>query len=99
PRRQAATRRTPKTNATPPQRKAAKPPRDELTFTNLDKIMFPEEGITKGDVVEFYRRIASRLLPHLRDRPATLERWPDGVHDGAEHFWQKNIPTSYPDWI
>ncbi len=71
--------------------------RPEIKITNADKVMFPEAGITKGEVVEFYRRIAPLLLPHLRDRPATLERLPDGV--GGVHFWQKNTPAYYPDWI
>src|SRR5262249_23707038 len=78
-----------------------RPPAKGIAFTNLDKIMYPDSGITKGEVIEFYRRIAPRLLPFLRDRPATLERFPEGLGaDGrAPHFWQKNIPASYPDWI
>jgi bifunctional non-homologous end joining protein LigD len=70
---------------------------EKVRFTHLDKAMYPEAGITKGDVIEFYRRIAPRLLPHLRDRPVTLERFPEGI--GAQHFWQKNTPTYYPSWI
>jgi bifunctional non-homologous end joining protein LigD len=70
------------------------------TFTNLDKIMFPEEGLSKGDVLDYYRKIAPHLLPFVRDRPATLERLPEGLGDGrAPHFWQKNTPASYPAWI
>jgi bifunctional non-homologous end joining protein LigD len=61
--------------------------------------MFPEAGHTKGDVLGFYERISPYLLPHLRDRPITLERLPDGLKDGAPRFWQKNTPTYYPDWI
>jgi bifunctional non-homologous end joining protein LigD len=63
--------------------------------------MYPDKGITKGDVIDYYRRVAPRLLPFLRDRPVTLERLPEGVGgDGrAPHFWQKDIPDSYPDWI
>jgi bifunctional non-homologous end joining protein LigD len=80
--------------------RAGKPPREGVTLTNLDKVMFPDEDITKGDVIDFYRRIARRLLPFLRDRPVTLERFPEGIGDGAApHFWQKNTPASYPDWI
>jgi bifunctional non-homologous end joining protein LigD len=72
----------------------------ELKFTHLDKVMFPDAGITKGDVLDYYRRIAPHLLPHLRDRPNTLERLPEGVNDdGAPHFWQKNTPDYYPAWI
>jgi bifunctional non-homologous end joining protein LigD len=90
-----------KATALPPQRlRADKPPKEDVTFTNLDKIMYPEEGITKGEVIAFYRRIAPRLLPFLRDRPATLERLPEGLGDGrSPHFWQKDIPASYPEWI
>jgi bifunctional non-homologous end joining protein LigD len=74
--------------------------RGGVTVTSPDKTMYPEEGITKGEVFEFYRRIGPRLLPFLRDRPATLERLPEGLGDGrATHFWQKNTPASYPDWI
>jgi bifunctional non-homologous end joining protein LigD len=71
-----------------------------LAFTHQDKIMFPEVGITKRDVLRFYERIAPRLLPHLRDRPMTLERFPEGLTGKqAPHFWQKNTPSYYPAWI
>jgi bifunctional non-homologous end joining protein LigD len=68
-------------------------------LTNLDKVMFPEKGYTKGDVLDYYAAVARLLLPHLRDRPITLERLPDGVRRGAPHFWQKRTPSYYPDWI
>jgi bifunctional non-homologous end joining protein LigD len=62
--------------------------------------MYPESGITKGDMLDFYRRIAPRLLPYLRDRPATLERLPEGLQGSdAPHFWQKRTPDYYPEWI
>jgi bifunctional non-homologous end joining protein LigD len=71
-----------------------------FAFTNEDKIMFPEVGITKGDVLRFYERMAPYLLPHLRDRPMTVERFPEGVTGKqAPHFWQKNTPAYYPQWI
>ena len=71
-----------------------------FAFTNQDKIMFPEVGITKGDVLRFYERIAPHLLPHLRDRPMTVERFPEGlIGEQALHFWQKNTPSYYPQWI
>jgi bifunctional non-homologous end joining protein LigD len=84
-----------------PKRKAsAKAPRAFTEFTHTDKIMFPEAGITKGDVIDFYDRIADRLLPYLHDRPATLERLPDGLSGpDAPHFWQKDLPDSAPDWL
>ncbi len=74
--------------------------RHAVVFTHTDKIMFPEAGITKGEVLRFYERISERLLPHLRDRPVTLERLPEGVTGtAAPHFWQKRTPAYYPAWI
>jgi len=70
-----------------------------IKLTNEDKLMFPEAAITKGDVLSYYARIADRILPHLRDRPITLERFPDGVTENAPHFWQKDTPSYYPSWI
>jgi DNA primase len=71
-----------------------------VVFTHTDKILFPEAGSTKGEVLSFYERISERLLPHLRDRPVTLERFPEGVTDtAAPHFWQKHTPSYYPAWI
>jgi bifunctional non-homologous end joining protein LigD len=70
-----------------------------VKFIHMDKVMFPVPGYTKGDVLEFYRKIAPWLLPHLRDRPVTVERLPDGLVPGAKRFWQKNIPSFYPDWM
>jgi len=76
------------------------PPANRVGFSNLDKLMYPDAGTTKGDVLMYYARIATRLLPFLRDRPATLERLPDGLRgSNASHFWQKNTPASYPSWI
>ena len=72
---------------------------EKIQFTNVSKIMFPEAGKTKGDVLKFYQRIAPLLLPHLRDRPITLQRLPEGLSPGAPRFWQKNTPSYYPAWI
>jgi bifunctional non-homologous end joining protein LigD len=80
------------TVATPP---AAAP----VQFTHVNKIMFPKPGFTKGDLLQYYAKIADVLIPHLKDRPVTLERLPDGVKDGAPRFWQKNTPEYYPKWI
>jgi bifunctional non-homologous end joining protein LigD len=75
-----------------------KKPRVE--FTHLDKVMFPEKGFSKGDLLAYYEKIAPKLLPHLRDRPITLERLPDGLKSPkSPHFWQKNTPEHYPGWI
>ena len=80
-------------------RTTSAPSNQRVTFTNVDKVWFPEAGITKGDVLHYYLNVADRLLPHLRDRPITLERLPDGVGEGKPRFWQKNTPDYYPDWI
>jgi bifunctional non-homologous end joining protein LigD len=61
--------------------------------------MFPDAGITKGDLLEYYLKVADKLIPHLRDRPITLERMPDGIGDDKPRFWQKNTPNYYPSWI
>src|SRR5262249_38268072 len=81
-------------------RSRPKPRRRLPIVTHPDKVFYPDAGITKGDVFTFYRPIAHHLLPHLRDRPATLEILPDGL-SGAEppHFWQKDTPARYPEWI
>jgi bifunctional non-homologous end joining protein LigD len=68
-----------------------------VKLSNLDKVFWPEEGITKGDLVEYYRAIAPVLVPHLRGRPFTMRRYPDGPFGKA--FFQKNAPSHMPDWI
>jgi bifunctional non-homologous end joining protein LigD len=70
-----------------------------VELTRGEKAMFPESGITKGDVFAYYEKIADRLLPFLKDRPVALERYPDGIGPGRPHFWQKNTPAYYPKWI
>lgn len=88
------------TRAKPKARRAGKAPAGGVDVTHGDKLMFPEAGLTKAGVFDFYRQIAPRLLPYLRDRPMTLERLPAGVGDpAAPHFWQKHTPSYYPDWI
>ena len=69
----------------------------EIELTNEDKLLFPGEGISKGEVVEYYRKIAEVMLPHLRDRPVSLQRFPDGI--GEEGFFQKNMPDYFPGWF
>jgi bifunctional non-homologous end joining protein LigD len=71
----------------------------DVHFTHTEKVMFPEAGLTKGDLLDYYDKAAKALLPYLKDRPITLERLPDGVGEGKPHFWQKNTPEYYPDWI
>lgn len=68
-----------------------------IELTNEDKVLFPEDGITKGDVIEYYHRIADWMLPFLADRPLTLRRFPDGM--GEEGFYQKDAPDYFPEWI
>jgi bifunctional non-homologous end joining protein LigD len=69
----------------------------ELKLSNLDKVFFPVEGVTKGDLLEYYRAVAPALLPHLKDRPFTMVRWPDGIEAGR--FFQKDAPSHMPEWI
>src|SRR4051794_11704280 len=59
--------------------------------------MYPEAGFTKAQVIDYYTRIAPAVLPHLRDRPLTLKRYPDGVE--AQHFYEKNAPSHRPEWV
>ena len=68
-----------------------------LRLSNLDKVFWPEDGITKGDLLSYYRRVAPVLVPHLRDRPFTMKRYPDGWQ--GNHFFQKDAPKHMPDWI
>ncbi len=68
-----------------------------LKLTNLDKILYPEVGFTKGQVIDYYTRIAPALLPHTRDHPLTLKRYPNGVD--AEFFYEKNCPKHRPPWV
>jgi bifunctional non-homologous end joining protein LigD len=71
--------------------------RRALSLSNLDKVFWPEEGITKGDLLDYYRRVAPVLLPHLRDRSFTMKRYPDGIE--GKHFFQKDAPSHMPSWI
>jgi bifunctional non-homologous end joining protein LigD len=68
-----------------------------LKLSNLDKLFWPELGITKGDLIEYYRAVAPVLVPHLEDRPFTMKRYPDGWQGG--HFFQKDAPKHMPEWI
>jgi bifunctional non-homologous end joining protein LigD len=71
--------------------------RRELRLSNLDKPFWPDEGITKGDLLAYYRDVAEVLVPHLRMRPFTMKRYPDGWQ--GNHFFQKQAPSHMPDWI
>ncbi|WP_182887764.1 non-homologous end-joining DNA ligase [Microbispora sp. H10885] len=68
-----------------------------LVLTNLDKILYPGTGFTKAEVIDYYTRIAPALLPHLRGRPLTVKRYPNGAD--AAFFFEKNAPDHTPDWV
>jgi bifunctional non-homologous end joining protein LigD len=69
----------------------------KLAVSNLDKVLYPKAGFTKGQVIEYYIRIAPVLLPHLEDRPLTMKRYPNGVE--GEFFYEKNCPSHRPKWV
>ena len=69
----------------------------QLDLTNLDKVLFPKDGITKGELIQYYLKIAPIMLPHVIGRPLSFQRFPDGI--GEEGFYQKQAPKNYPDWI
>lgn len=69
----------------------------KLSLTNQDKVLFPNDGYTKGDLVDYYRSVAKWLLPHLKNRPLTLQRYPNGIE--AASFFEKQAPKFTPDWV
>ena len=68
-----------------------------LPVSNLDKVFYPKVGFTKGQVIDYYIRVAPALLPHLKDRPLTLKRYPNGVE--GPFFYEKRCPTFRPTWL
>ena len=68
-----------------------------VAVSNLDKVLYPETGFTKSDVIDYYVRVARDLLPHLKDRPITLKRYPDGVE--GFFFYEKQCPPHRPEWV
>ena len=68
-----------------------------LAVSNLDKVLYPKDGFTKGELINYYIQIAPVLLPHLKDRPLTMKRYPDGVE--GEFFYEKNCPSHRPSWV
>lgn len=73
-----------------------------LALTNLDKVLYPATGTTKGEVIAYYAEIGQVLVPHLRQRPITRKRWPDGVGADGDHvnvFFAKDLPRGTPDWV
>ncbi|MFG1962661.1 non-homologous end-joining DNA ligase [Nonomuraea sp. NPDC049028] len=69
----------------------------QLVLTNLDKVLYPEVGFTKAEVIDYYSRVAPALLPHLKRRPLTVKRYPNGVT--GQSFFEKNAPDHTPDWV
>lgn len=69
----------------------------KLAVSNLDKVLYPKAGFTKGQLINYYIQIAPVLLPHLRDRPLTMKRYPNGVE--SEFFYEKNCPSHRPKWV
>jgi bifunctional non-homologous end joining protein LigD len=68
-----------------------------VQLSHLDKVFFPDEGITKGDLIEYYRQVAPRIIGYLRDRPLVMGRYPDGIAGHA--IVQKNVPGHFPEWV
>ena len=68
-----------------------------MKLSSADRVLFPDDGITKGDLFDYYGKVAGWILPHLRDRPFTMKRWREGLAGGA--FFQKQAPKGMPDWI
>jgi bifunctional non-homologous end joining protein LigD len=66
-------------------------------ITHPEKVLFPDDGITKGDLAAYYEAVAPVMLPHLRGRPITMERYPSGI--GKKGFWQKDVSKGFPDWL
>jgi bifunctional non-homologous end joining protein LigD len=73
------------------------PPTREVKLSSADRVLFPDDGITKGDLFDYYGRIAPVILPHLKNRPFTLKRYPHGID--AESYFQKQAPRGMPGWI
>src|SRR5690242_19471161 len=69
----------------------------QLQLSNMDKVLYPEAGFSKGQVIDYYVRVAPALLPHLHDRPLTMKRYPNGV--SGQFFYEKNCPKHRPDWV
>ena len=71
----------------------------ELTLTNLDKLLYPQAGFTKGEVIDYYARVAPAMVPHLTGRAVTLRRFPEGVDDHDAAFFEKRCPKHRPKWV
>jgi bifunctional non-homologous end joining protein LigD len=72
-------------------------PAREVKLSSADRVLFPDDGVTKGDLFAYYDRVAPAILPHLRDRPFTLKRYPHGITQDV--YFQKQVPRGTPDWV
>ena len=77
--------------------RARKPGSRKTQYSNLDKVLWPDDGFTKGDLIRYYEQVAETLLPYLHERPIHMLRYPDGI--GGKSFYQKDAPTHTPDWV
>lgn len=68
-----------------------------VDISKPDKVLFPDDGITKADLADYYAEVSERMLPHLRGRPANMQRFPDGI--AASSFYEKKVPAHFPDWV
>jgi bifunctional non-homologous end joining protein LigD len=80
-----------------PVRSQTAPTAHKIEFTNFDKVFWPEDGYTKGDLIDYFDKISPYLIPHLLDRPLVLERFPNGIY--GQSFYQKDVPDHTPDWL
>ncbi len=71
----------------------------ELKLTNLDKVLYPKAGFTKGEVVDYYATVGETMIPHLSARAVTLRRFPEGVDDLDSAFFEKRCPKHRPKWV
>jgi len=69
----------------------------DIVITHPEKVLFPDDGITKGDLAKYYQAIAPVILPHIKGRPVTMERYPAGI--GKKGFWQKDVSKGFPEWL
>jgi bifunctional non-homologous end joining protein LigD len=72
-------------------------PSDKVVITHPDKVLFPDDGITKGQLAAYYGAVSSMIVPHLKGRPVTMERYPSGI--GKKGFWQKDVSKGFPSWL
>ena len=80
-----------------PALRARKPSKRRIQFTNLDKVLWPEDDFTKGDLIRYYDQVAETLLPYIHERPVHMLRYPDGIH--GKSFYQKDAPDHTPEWV